>query len=89
MKLDVRPLIPLELHALIFETFDALASGEAFELVKNRSPKLLSSQPQAALSGQPSWEYLEEDPEMWRMSIGRVWQRRYRPLRWTWKAFSR
>lgn len=71
-QLDVRPLAPRERHALIFETFDALAPGEAFELLNDHNPKPLYSQLQAARSGQLSWEYLEEGPEVWRVRIGKV-----------------
>lgn len=72
MKLDVRPLIPLERHALVFDTFDALAPGEAFEFLNDHNPKPLYSQLQAAHSGQLSWKYLEEGPEVWRVRIGRA-----------------
>lgn len=41
MKLDVRPLIPLERHGLVFKIFGALASGKAFGLVNDRKPKPL------------------------------------------------
>lgn len=71
-QLDVRPLIPLERHPKIFRTFDALAPGEAFELVNDHNPKPLYAQLQAARSGQLSWEYLEEGPEVWRVRIGKV-----------------
>jgi uncharacterized protein (DUF2249 family) len=71
MKLDVRPLIPLERHPKIFETFDALTPGEAFELVNDHHPEPLYTQLQAARSGQLSWTYLEEGPEVWRVRIGR------------------
>lgn len=70
--LDVRTLVPRERHPLIFKTFDALASGETFELVNDHDPKPLYYQLQAERSGQLAWEYLEAGPEVWRVKIGKV-----------------
>lgn len=40
-KLDVRQLIPMERHRLIFETYGNLKFGEAFERVNDHDPKPL------------------------------------------------
>lgn len=72
MNLNVRTLIPLERHVLIFKTLGELAPGEAFELVRDHNPKSLHSQLQNARSKQPSSEYLGEGPEVWCLKIGRV-----------------
>lgn len=69
---DVRTIIPRERHPLIFNTFDALAPGEAFELVNDHDPKPLYYQLQAERPGQLLWSYLQQGPEVWRVQVGRV-----------------
>ncbi len=69
--LDVRELAPAQRHARIFETFDGLAEGTAFELVNDHDPKPLSYQFAAEHPGAFSWDYLEQGPEVWRVRIGR------------------
>jgi uncharacterized protein (DUF2249 family) len=71
-QLDVRDLVPRERHPLIFRTFGALAAGEAFVLVNDHDPKPLYYQFQAESTGQFSWEYLEQGPDVWRVKIGKV-----------------
>lgn len=70
-KLDVRQLIPMERHRLIFETYGKLKSGEAFELVNDHDPKPLHYQFDAEHKNQFSWKYLEQGPQTWRVEIGR------------------
>ena len=69
--LDVRTIVPRERHPLIFRTFDALPSGEGFELVNDHDPKPLYYQLEAERAGCVDWQYLEEGPEVWRVRIGR------------------
>jgi uncharacterized protein (DUF2249 family) len=69
--LDVRAEIPARRHQLIFETYNALEPGTAFVLVNDHDPKPLSYQFAAEHSGDFTWEYLEEGPEVWRVRIGR------------------
>lgn len=69
---DVRTIIPRERHPLIFNTFDALAPGESFELVNDHDPKPLYYQLQAERPGQLAWNYLQQGPEVWRVQVGRV-----------------
>lgn len=71
-QLDVRTIPPRQRHPLIFETFDALAPGEAFELVNDHDPKPLYYQFQAERPGLLEWEYLEQGPETWRVRIGKT-----------------
>jgi uncharacterized protein (DUF2249 family) len=69
--LNVTEIPPRIRHAQIFETFDALESGEAFILVNDHEPRPLYLQ---FLHDRPeifTWEYLEEGPEVWRVKIGR------------------
>jgi uncharacterized protein (DUF2249 family) len=71
-QLDVRSEPPARRHQLIFETYGALAAGEAFELVNDHDPKPLYYQLAAEHTDQFTWEYLEQGPEVWRVRIGRV-----------------
>jgi len=69
--LDVRNEVPARRHQLIFEHFTALAPGEGYVLVNDHDPKPLYYQFEAEHTGQFTWEYLEEGPEVWRVDIGR------------------
>lgn len=69
--LDVRSVIARERHTLIFETFTSLRPGEAFVLINDHDPRPLYYQFQAEHTGQFSWNYLEQGPEVWRVRIGR------------------
>lgn len=70
-SLDVRGVIPRERHTLIFDTFTGLKPGQAFVLVNDHDPRPLYYQFQAEHTGQFSWDYLEQGPEVWRVRIGR------------------
>jgi uncharacterized protein (DUF2249 family) len=69
--LDVRREPPARRHELIFDSYDALASGSGFMLVNDHDPKPLRYQFEAEHAGEFTWEYLEEGPEVWRVRIGR------------------
>lgn len=69
--IDVREIPPINRHPLIFETFDALENGEAFELVNDHDPKPLYYQFLHERPEQFQWQYLEEGPEVWRVAISR------------------
>lgn len=69
--IDVREIVPRERHPLIFATFEALAPGDAFELVNDHDPKPLRYQFAAEMPEAFTWDYLEEGPERWRVRIGR------------------
>lgn len=69
--LDVRQIPPPERHPLIFGTFDSLAPGESLELVNDHDPKPLYYQFRFEKEGEFEWEYLEEGPRVWRVSITR------------------
>jgi uncharacterized protein (DUF2249 family) len=70
--LDVRELPPIRRHAVIFETFDALPVGGAFELVNDHDPKPLYYQLAAEQGGTFDWQYLEQGPTVWRVRIART-----------------
>lgn len=69
---DVRGVSPPERHPRILGTFERLSPGESFVLVNDHDPKPLYYQFQAELTGQFSWEYLEQGPTTWRVRIGRT-----------------
>ena len=71
-QIDVRTIPPRDRHPLIFQTFDALAVGESFELVNDHAPKPLYYQFLHERADLFAWEYLEEGPETWRVRISRV-----------------
>lgn len=68
---DVREIIPRDRHPLIFQTFDALAEEETFELVNDHDPKPLYYQFLHERPGQFDWEYIEQGPQVWRVAIRR------------------
>ena len=70
--LDVRTMAPAQRHHTIFESYDALVAGEAFELVNDHDPKPLQYQFEAEHAGAFTWDYLERGPKVWRVRIGRV-----------------
>ena len=56
---DLRPLIPAQRHAKIFELVNALELNAAFVLVNDHDPKPLYYQLDAEYPGQFSWTYVE------------------------------
>lgn len=69
VELDIRIVPPRDKHPTIFRTFDALAAGESFTLINDHDPAPLRYQFNATRTGQFDWEYVEEGPEVWRVSI--------------------
>ncbi len=69
---DVRTEIPRIRHELIFGTFASLPVHTAFVLVNDHDPKPLRYQLEAENTGEFTWDYLEEGPEVWRVRIGRI-----------------
>ena len=70
--LDVRSLIPMERHRMIFETYNQLGTGDKFVLVNDHDPKPLYYQFEAEHTGKFTWKYLEQGPTAWRVEIGRT-----------------
>lgn len=70
--LDVRALPPMRRHSLIFETYHSLGCDESFVLVNDHDPKPLYYQFAAEHSGQFTWSYEEQGPEVWRVRIGKT-----------------
>lgn len=71
-RIDVRTIAPRERHPLILSTFDALATGQAMELVNDHDPRPLFYQFSAQMPGQFAWDYLEQGPDTWRVAITRT-----------------
>lgn len=71
-QVDARKYEPKDKHAVIFQTFENLKTGEKMELINDHDPKPLYYQMKAEYTGQFAWEYLEEGPEVWRVSIGKI-----------------
>ncbi|MBU6460834.1 MAG: DUF2249 domain-containing protein [Proteobacteria bacterium] len=70
--LDVRSLIPMDRHRIIFETYQKLSPGSGFILVNDHDPKPLYYQFDAEHKNQFTWDYLEQGPRIWQVRIGRV-----------------
>lgn len=71
-ELDVREIPPFQRHTLIFQTFEAMGPGEAFELVNDHDPKPLYYQFAAERAGEFTWDYKEQGPQTWRVRIGKL-----------------
>ena len=71
VTLDVREIPARDRHPRIFETFEALRPGDAFELVNDHDPKPLRYQFEAEHTGRFTWDYLDQGPDVWRVRIGR------------------
>ena len=69
--IDVRTIPPPQRHPLIFQTYEALAAGEAFLLVNDHDPKPLYYQFKFEREGQFTWDYLDAGPEVWRVRVGK------------------
>lgn len=59
-------------HKVIFETFNGLKPTEAMLLVNDHDPRPLRFQFESMHSGQFTWEYLEQGPDVFRVKIGKV-----------------
>ncbi|HET6680018.1 MAG TPA: DUF2249 domain-containing protein [Gemmatimonadaceae bacterium] len=71
VELDVRPIPPRDKHPTIFNTFDALKSGESMLLVNDHDPRPLRYQLMAERPDSFEWTYQDEGPEVWRVRIYR------------------
>lgn len=71
-QVDARKYEPKDKHPTIFNAFEALKPGEKMELINDHDPKPLQYQFMIEREGQFEWDYLEEGPEVWRVSISKV-----------------
>lgn len=69
LQIDVRTLLPRHRHALIFQHFDELKTGEAMELLNDHDPMPLRYQLESRAPGSFSWTYLQSGPALWQVRI--------------------
>jgi uncharacterized protein (DUF2249 family) len=69
---DVRGLLPSERCTTVSAAFKTLALGAVLEIVNDNDPKPLYRQLQADAPGNFSWVYLENGPDVWRVSITKL-----------------
>ena len=68
---DLRSLVPAQRHQLAFECFDALAGGEAFELINDHEPRGLLMQFAEQRPNAFEWQVVESTPGAWRIRMQR------------------
>jgi uncharacterized protein (DUF2249 family) len=68
-QVDARQYPPAQKHDVIFKTFTGLKQGEKMELINDHDPRPLHYQMLAEYPDQFEWEYLEQGPEIWRVSL--------------------
>ncbi|MBS0392919.1 MAG: DUF2249 domain-containing protein [Comamonadaceae bacterium] len=69
--IDVRTIAPFERHARIFGQLDALAAGQALQIVNDHDPVPLHRQLDARAPGQFQWTYLQAGPDLWQIEIAK------------------
>jgi uncharacterized protein (DUF2249 family) len=69
--INVPDFPPREKHPTIFNAFDELKSGEFMQIVNDHAPRPLQYQFMMERSDQFTWEYSEEGPETWKVTIGK------------------
>ncbi len=69
---DLRPLVPAQRHQLAFQCFDALAAGEAFELINDHEPRGLLMQFAEQRPNAFDWQVMQAAPGAWRIRIQRL-----------------
>jgi regulator of cell morphogenesis and NO signaling len=67
--LNVTLLEPRLKHPTIFQVFDQLAAGEAFQILNDHDPKPLYYQMLGERGNVFTWDYLESGPKWWRVQI--------------------
>lgn len=70
--LNVTLLEPKLKHPTIFQHFDALKEGEAFQILNDHDPKPLYYQLIAERGKTFNWQYIENGPKWWRVQIGKL-----------------
>ena len=70
--IDVQSLPPRERHPRIFAALAHLAPGEAITIVNDHDPKPLRYQLEAEHPGEYGWNYVEQGPERWQVTIART-----------------
>jgi uncharacterized protein (DUF2249 family) len=68
-EFDVRAMPPQRRHAVLLETFEALAPDEGFVLVNDHDPKPLSYELRSVWGDTFDWEYSAEGGNEWKVEI--------------------
>ncbi|MFY3745560.1 DUF2249 domain-containing protein [Anaeromyxobacter sp. Red801] len=69
--IDLRTLPPQVRHGLVFQCFDALATGESMVIVNDHDPMPLLQQFRFVRPGEAQHEYVEQGPTAWQVRIAR------------------
>ena len=69
--IDVRSIPPHHRHTLLLSRFDALAPGDALELLNDHDPTPLQHHFHSTRRDQFDWDLLEAGPERWHVRIGK------------------
>ncbi|MBI2851440.1 MAG: DUF438 domain-containing protein [Chloroflexi bacterium] len=72
VELDLRQIMPFERHELIFQKWDALKPGDTLKIINDHDPKPLRYQFEVEYKGQYEWQYDQQGPKDWIVSIKRV-----------------
>lgn len=70
--IEVQEIPPRERHATIFAAFRDLKAGDTLEIVNDHDPMPLYHQFEAQAPGAFSWDYLQNGPQVWRVSITKL-----------------
>lgn len=68
---DVRGIPPHHRHALVMSRFDALADGDAIELLNDHEPLALLHHFDSTRRDSFDWNVLEAGPERWHVRIAK------------------
>ncbi|NRF71008.1 DUF2249 domain-containing protein [Aquincola sp. S2] len=71
-KIDLREIPVRDRHALVFNTYRLLESGQTMELVIEQDPETLFHQFQERHPGGFGWDTLQRGPQAWRVRIMRI-----------------
>ena len=69
--IDVRTIPPAQRHALIFDRFRALDTGDTLVLVNDHDPRPLKHQFEDVFGHKVAWEYLQQGPDLWKVKLTR------------------
>ena len=76
-EFDIRPYPPSERHEMFYKAFAAIKPGEAFEFINDHDPKPLYYQMEAESKEPFRWEYLQKDPDVWKVRVIKVEEEKF------------
>ncbi len=71
-ELDVRTYIPIKRHEMLLELFKNLPVDESFIFINDHDPKPLYYEFRSIYGNVVGWEYLQRDPEEWKVKVTRT-----------------